>query len=295
MGKKPTDSSVVNIGALRGDDAIPVARLGLFQANRTTPDDLLAYMSDNGLGGGGVYTNLDPVPTGLGGITAGTTFDGVAIADVLDNLLYPYQAPAFSSFSFPQATTVEVGTAISGVKTFTWTITNVANVDGSGVTIRDTTQSTVLALSILNDGTEALDIGSIVKTASGSHSWSITGTNTHAVSFSRSFGVSWQWKKFYGESVSAELTEEDVKALRVSGLSSSFSGTYSFAAGGYKWLAYPTNFGLASTFKDQSTNLDIPFESAVSLDVVNTQGSTATYRLHRSTNVLGAAISIGVS
>jgi hypothetical protein len=44
-------------------------------------------------GGGGVYTNLTPVPVTLGGIEAGSTFDDTPITDVLDQLLYPYQEP----------------------------------------------------------------------------------------------------------------------------------------------------------------------------------------------------------
>ncbi len=45
------------------------------------------------------YTNLNPVPTAIGGVKAGTTFDKTPIIDILDSLLYPYQNPSFGSFS----------------------------------------------------------------------------------------------------------------------------------------------------------------------------------------------------
>ena len=45
------------------------------------------------------YTNSNPVPTAMGGIKAGTTFNKTPINDVLDMLLYPYQNPSFGAFS----------------------------------------------------------------------------------------------------------------------------------------------------------------------------------------------------
>jgi hypothetical protein len=40
----------------------------------------------------GSYTNLTPVPTTVGGVTAGTTFNGLSMS-VFDLLLYPYTSP----------------------------------------------------------------------------------------------------------------------------------------------------------------------------------------------------------
>ena len=41
------------------------------------------------------YTNSNPVPTAIGGIKAGTTFNKTPIIDILDSLLYPYQNRLF--------------------------------------------------------------------------------------------------------------------------------------------------------------------------------------------------------
>lgn len=62
MGKKPTDITVLNIGDLQDDDAFPIARTGLLQANKTTPANMLAYLHGKGLGvDGGVWiTNVAP-------------------------------------------------------------------------------------------------------------------------------------------------------------------------------------------------------------------------------------------
>jgi hypothetical protein len=50
-----------------------------------------------------------------------------------------YQNPTFSSFSFPQSTPIEVGTIISGNKTFTWATTNTGNVSANSISILDIT------------------------------------------------------------------------------------------------------------------------------------------------------------
>ncbi len=44
------------------------------------------------------FTNLNPMPEDVGGHEAGTTFNDVLITDVINDLLYPYQYPEFTSF-----------------------------------------------------------------------------------------------------------------------------------------------------------------------------------------------------
>ena len=243
----------------------------------------------------GSYTNATPVPSTLGGIAAGTTFDAVPLEDLVTDLLYPYQAPAFSSFGFSQTSPIEVGITISGTKTFTWGTTNSGNVSPNTLVIRDVTGAADLATGLANDGTESLGIGTVQKTSAASHVWRITGTNTQSDTFTRDQTVTWQWKRFYGESVTTPLDESGIEGLRVGGLASSFAGTYSFSAGGYKYLCYPTVFGTATSFKDASTNLDIPFEAPYTVSVTNTLGQTTDYRVHRTTNILGSALSIVVA
>jgi hypothetical protein len=82
------------------------------------------------------YTNLMPVPTTLGGVEAGTTFDNVPINEVLNNLLYPYQAPAFTSFTISglASTTYELGyTFPANDYTFVWSTSNQANIQADSI------------------------------------------------------------------------------------------------------------------------------------------------------------------
>ena len=79
----------------------------------------------------GTYTNTDKVPVTLGGIVKDSTFNKVPMSDMWDKLLYPYQAPSFSSFTIDNKTTetYEVGQTIPEVnRTFRWSIANKDNV-----------------------------------------------------------------------------------------------------------------------------------------------------------------------
>lgn len=251
-------------------------------------------------GSTGTYTNATPMPISVGGLAAGSTFDAATMTEMFNGLLYPYQAPAFTAFAISgQTTPLEVGASISTNRTFTWSTSNSSNVEANQISLVDITGGSVLIASgLANDGTEATSYPAapIQKTSATTHTFQINGLNTQAGSFSSTYTVTWQWKKFYGESVSAgPLTEVNVEALRVGGLSNAFAGTYVFSAGGYKYLSYPASFGTATTFKDESTNLDVPFETSYTVNLTNDYSQMTSYRVHRSTNIIGSAINIVVS
>lgn len=260
----------------------------------------LVQAISGGGGGGGTYTNTTPMPVTVGGLAAGSTFDDATMSAMFDGLLYPYQAPAFTAFAISgQATLLEVGDAISTNKTFTWSTSNSANVATNSIDLIDVTGGSVTIVSgTANDGIQVTSYPAspIIKTSATSHVFRINGVDTHAGVFTNTFTVAWQWRRFYGESVSGgPFLEGDIESLRASGLSSTLSGTYAFNSGGYKYLSYPASFGTASSFKDESTNLDVPFEASYTVNVTNGFSQTTSYRVHRSTNIIGSAINIVVS
>jgi len=59
------------------------------------------------------YTNANPVPTTIGGITAGSTFNETSLKTVLDTLLYPYVAPSVTLSLNPAAGLREFGDTIA--------------------------------------------------------------------------------------------------------------------------------------------------------------------------------------
>ena len=73
----------------------------------------------------------------------------------------------------------------------------------------------------------------------------------------RNYQVNWRWRKYWGTSVNATLTEAQIEALANSSLSTTLNGSYSMAAGDYKYFAVPVAFGEPSLIKDSGTGLGV--------------------------------------
>lgn len=151
------------------------------------------------------YTGATPSNTTVGGLLAGTVLTGKTISKLLETMLVVYQAPTFSAFSISsQATTIEVGTALSGNKTFTWSTTNNSNIATNTVAIRDVTSNSIIASGLANDGTELVNIGTITNTSPITRSWRAEATQANNPSgnitfTSANFTVSSIYPYFYGK------------------------------------------------------------------------------------------------
>jgi len=245
-------------------------------------------------GGGDIYNNLAPTPTTIGGISAGSTFTDQTMQEMWDALLYPYQAPAFTSFSIQgQSTIIEVGSTVPANPTFNWTETNIGNVNPNTTTIKNS--GTPIATNVSNTSPYAATDSSVRKDVATSNTWSIEQINTHSNVFSRNFTVSWQWRVYFGESTSTPLNETQIESLRVGQLQSGFATTYVYQTTGYKYVCYPSALGLATNFTDTGTNLDVPFEAPYTVSVTNANGVTTNYNVHRSTNIINGSLNIRVS
>lgn len=263
-----------------------------------TPGGYIIGGTATGGGGGDTYTNATGVPVTLGGIVSGSTFTSVPLTEMFDRLLYPYQVPTFSAFSITgQSQTLEVGAEITaGTKTFTWTTTNSSNVSSSGITLSDFTNSTTIASGLANTGTSNQTIVAVSKSSATSHVYRISAKNTQDTTFTRDFTVNWRWRMYWGTSSLSSLAASDITgSLQDSSLVSNSAGSFNFGAGGYKYIAYPTVFGLKTSFKDPSTGFDIDMQSAVTTAVSNSFGVGTNYYVHRTTNVLGGSITITVA
>jgi hypothetical protein len=258
-----------------------------------------------------LYTNATAVPSTIGGIAVGSTFTNQTMQQMWDALLYPYQSPTFASFSISgQSTPIEVGTTISGTKTFAWSTTNSSNVQTNTVNINDVTNSVVLLTSSANDGSEVITLpSSITKTVPSSHQWQISAVNTNIITFNRTFTVNWYWKIYYGTSSNVTLTESDIESLANSGLVNTYAGSFVYVSGGYKYFCIPDSFGSPNSFKDDATNLTVAmatnsddvFYSNIAngiyyglVSVTNVNGNTTNYKVYRTKNILGGSITIDV-
>lgn len=251
------------------------------------------------------YTNANPTPSTLGGIPAGSTFSSKTIQEMFDALLYPYQNPAFTSFSSSLFTTYEVGQFLpSGLNTISYSISNSSNflpVQPNGIQSTNISGATFILpnpISLSASGSFQITIpASSTLTSPGTRTISLSGTNTISGSFSSSGTCTWRSRIYFGNSPNTLLVEADVLSLSNSLLANSANGTrsYAAAAGTYKWICYPTSMTTLTTFIDTSTSFNVPFESPIIVSVTNAYGVTANYNCHRSTNQIGGAINIAMS
>jgi len=209
------------------------------------------YVDDNIISGSD-YDLSTPSTVTVGGLNAGSTLTGLSSNEILEDILVPYIAPTFSSFQISgQATTIEVGTALSGIKSFTWGTTQSGNVASNSIIIRDVTAASNIATGLANDGGEPVDIGTITNTSPISHSWRGQGTNTQAGSFNSSnFTVRSIYPYYYGKVVGAGASGDNRpvanQALVLSGTkvvvssNNTISITYNSAADEYIWFAIPS-------------------------------------------------------
>jgi hypothetical protein len=156
----------------------------------------------NGSSSISTYINPNPTTIEVGGYPVGSTFPVTqTMQQMWDNLMYPFIPPIFSSFSISgQSSIIEVGTVLSGSKTFLWGTTQSGNVQANTVKIRDVTASVDLATGLANDGSESISIGTITNTSPISRAWRAEAVNTQAIPFvSGNFNVSSIYPYFYGK------------------------------------------------------------------------------------------------
>jgi len=258
---------------------------------------------------GATFINPSAVPTTVGGISAGSTFSTAQTMQQMWNaLLYPYQAPGFTSFGITGvAGSVEVGYSFGPSATFTWSTSNSGNVTANTIGLTDTTLSTTIATAQANSGSYAAALaGAVTSTVAGSHTFGISGTNSQAGTFNGSFTVSWFWRLYYGVQAASSLTAAQILALAANQLASSYGGTYSMGASGYKYLCLADAAGgQLNTVKDQSTGFNVPMNTGTFTDgggfgyekvsVTNAQSVTTLVRVYRTLNNLGGAVTLVVT
>ncbi len=277
-----------------------------------------------GAGSGGSSLFTQDIPVSLtGGKTLGKYINGQTISaigkttqQVLLDIASEYLPPAFSAFSISgQATIVEVGTVISGNKTFLWGTTNPANVQANSIKITDVTNAVDILTAQANDGTQVVALPTPINLNTLTpHQWRASGVNTNSITFqSALFTVTPQFRRFAGTSVNTTLNESDIEALAINAIAGNFNGTYALAAGGYKYICYPDVYGSPTAvtgFKDTATGFPVQLADSTDdafysntqngwsyglVSVTNTLGVTANYRVYRSRNILGGTINILVS
>jgi len=268
----------------------------------------------SGGGGSSVYAGDSPTTVLVENFPIGTDITGFTYDELFQNIYAPYVLPAFTSFGITQTTPIEVGTTITGLKSFNWIISTASNLQANSISIIDVTNgNTVLQSGVSNTSPQNVNIGSVQKIVSSSNQWRATAINTKSnVLTSALATVNWWWRLYYGQNANPTITEAEIEAL-TGVLRATEVGDFVFPALNYKYFCFPdtTPFTDVGGFKDVATNLDVimadntddAFYSNQQLNslwyglrsVTNSQGITVNYRVYRTRFQLGSAITIRVS
>jgi hypothetical protein len=267
-------------------------------------------------GAGGTYVNTNLMPSPVGGYPAGTSFPTPKTwQEMFDGLLYPYTAPTFTSFQDSGVPNpLEVGATIAAAATFTWGTSTPSNITPNSISIQDLTRAVTLGSGLPNSGSFAVTMpgGPIQYVTAASHSFRINGVDVQSNPFNRTATYVWQWRKYWGQSGAGVPSGAQITGLANSALSTSYAGTYVMGAGGFKFICQADAAGgQINLVKDQLTGFNVPMATVADdpaysnvdgggtsyalVSVTNVNGVTTNYRVYRTANSLGGAITLIVT
>ena len=224
------------------------------------------------------YVNGDTAPwTGL-----------TAIQALIDACI-EYINPAFTSFSVSgQSSTVEVGTTLSGSKTFTWTVVNNSGTVDT-IDIYDITDSSTLLAGTTNDGSQVVTVNTLqLNTSGATQQWKGIANNTNPVGTvdSSTFTVTARFYRFFGAASSSPANSAEVRALASSAFQT--GGTFTLSTGTSLTrfvVALPPGITITSVIDTSALNADITDEYVLTgtVSVTDAGGTSRTYNIYEMT------------
>ena len=212
------------------------------------------------------------------------TWAGLTAVEAILDAAIDYINPVFTSFSISgQSTTVEVGTTLSGSKTFTWAITANSGVVPTIDLYNVTTSSTLLA-GTANDGSQSQTITSVQLNSNGATQvWRGVGNNTSPVSTfnSSNFTVTSRYYRWWDAVASTPSNSAAVRAL--SNQAFQTSGNSFTLVTGTTLIKFSVNLPpgvtIVSVIDTTNLNLDITANYVLigTVSVLDAGGSLRTY------------------
>jgi len=194
--------------------------------------------------GCGDYSSQSPATCVVGGVSPGYVMTGKTLECIIQDAFAPYVEPAFSSFLMTQTSPMEVGTALSGNKDFSWGTTTSDNVATNSIGICEVGGS-LLGSGLANDGSETLDIGTLTNTSPTTWTWQVTGCSTQDNPFSRNVGKCSVYPYFWGVETCGSRPAVDNTLVNggskvVSAVGSCVPVTFN-SSGQWTWVAIPAS------------------------------------------------------
>jgi hypothetical protein len=200
-----------------------------------------------------IYDLASPATVTVGGISAGYVLTGKTSNCLLKEILTPYQAPSFSSFSVSTLSTpVEVGTVLSGSQIFTWSFSN-NNISANTMCVIDVTDgNTVIANNISATSPQSATIATKTFTSCNeTQQWKGCVKNSCGTSLGSSNSTITALLPYYwglctcpgaaGENRPSTLTPAQITGgSKVLASSGSFTIPFNSTANDYLWFAIPS-------------------------------------------------------
>ena len=284
--------------------------VGVSSANVDTNGELLLGLTNNTILNAGsivapseVWSKDDVIPTGIGGISAGTvgqTLDGLTPIQILEKLLYPYQTLSFASFSMglPISSTVEVGTTCAaGSYSASWSLNNYSNLTANSISILQ--NSTTLA-SGLNTSPTSITHSQYQYNTPTQLTFTISAGQKEGSNVTSTSSYSWKKKIWYGKSNLTALLGysnfSGFSSIFTQGLTSISSANYTFNAtpgdDQYLYIIIPDTNSYNIFREDTVSGFDFPFQAAQTITFTNSLDVSLTYKYYRSENLTESAVTI---
>ena len=215
---------------------------------------------------------------------------GLTAIEALIDAAVEYIDPAFSAFAVTgQSSTVEVGTTLSGSKTFTWTVVANSGVV-STIDIYDVTDVSTLLAATTNDGSQVVTVNTLLLNTSGAtQQWKGIANNTSPSGTvdSSTVTVTARFYRFYGAASSSPATSAAVRALASSAFQTS-GATFTLNTGSSLTrfvVALPPGVTITSVTDTSALNADITDEYVLTgtVSVTDAGGTSRTYNIYEMT------------
>lgn len=227
------------------------------------------------------YDGASPTTILVGGLPANSNIAGQSFSEIIESIVAPYINPAFTSFSMTgQATTIESGTTISGLKTFTFGFSQIGNILPGTLEIIESYTNTVLGSNLSISGSQSLDITTNSFNGSGSfYAWYAKAKNTKNVVFnSPQFNITINYKQFFGNVTSHPTTSALVRALPENNFTNINTFTKLISSTKYT-IAIPATKSLVSVITTNNENITSGFIVS-NFNVNDANGTPAAYKIY---------------
>jgi hypothetical protein len=245
------------------------------------------------------YTNLNPVPLTLGGVSAGSTFSEASMQQMWDNLLYPYIKP---NSTLSGGNTRELGS--SNAITLSWSATKKTK-PITFITLKKS-GGVIQNVVVTGDSQSGTFETNAVQNTNTSFTVEVTDSNPTTVSSSTS--VSWLNAVYWGKTPTFSLPSMIISGTKPSWadgagvsrsgqesagkiLSGVRNGSYNGINGSGQYLvfAWPSSYGSPS-FTINGLSVSAYTKIGTSVSVINMYGYSNTYDVWISNTAQNSAI-----